>query len=58
MIKAELIYSTKYLHFAAMNDSKETAELLISHDANISEKDENGVTALHLYNIYILRYFI
>ena len=30
-----------------MNNSKETAEILISHGANINEKDEDGETALH-----------
>ncbi|EAY10590.1 ankyrin repeat protein, putative [Trichomonas vaginalis G3] len=35
------------LHYAAENNSKETAEVLISHGANINEKNKNGVTALH-----------
>ncbi|EAY16707.1 ankyrin repeat protein, putative [Trichomonas vaginalis G3] len=35
------------LHYAAMNNSKETAEVLISHGANINEKNKEGQTALH-----------
>ena len=33
---------------AAKYNSKEMAELLISHGANINEKDEKGRTALHI----------
>ncbi|EAX65250.1 hypothetical protein TVAG_510380, partial [Trichomonas vaginalis G3] len=33
-------------------NSKETAELLISHGANINEKDYDGKTALHFAAIY------
>ncbi|EAY16580.1 Protein phosphatase 1 regulatory inhibitor subunit 16A, putative [Trichomonas vaginalis G3] len=32
---------------AAWNNSKETAEVLISHGANMNEKDEDGNTPLH-----------
>ncbi|EAX87642.1 hypothetical protein TVAG_226240 [Trichomonas vaginalis G3] len=35
------------LHYAAMNNSKDTAELLISHGANINEKDKGERTPLH-----------
>ncbi|EAY15979.1 ankyrin repeat protein, putative [Trichomonas vaginalis G3] len=34
------------LHIAALNNSKETAELLISHGANINEKDNSKRTPL------------
>ncbi|EAY22377.1 hypothetical protein TVAG_378560 [Trichomonas vaginalis G3] len=40
-------YGETALHFAAINNSKETAELLISHGININEKDKNGKAALH-----------
>ncbi|EAY07342.1 ankyrin repeat protein, putative [Trichomonas vaginalis G3] len=36
------------LHITVSNNSKETAELLISHGANINEKDDDGRTALHI----------
>ncbi|EAY15950.1 hypothetical protein TVAG_262000 [Trichomonas vaginalis G3] len=36
------------LHHAAQNNSKETAELLISHGANINEKDNDGEISLHI----------
>ena len=32
----------------AINNYKETAEVLISHGANLNEKDEFGGTALHI----------
>ncbi|EAY14925.1 ankyrin repeat protein, putative [Trichomonas vaginalis G3] len=35
-----------------MFNSKETAEVLISHGANINEKDGNGNTALHIAATY------
>ncbi|EAX72006.1 ankyrin repeat protein, putative [Trichomonas vaginalis G3] len=35
------------LHYAAINNSQETAKFLISHGANINEKAEKGKTALH-----------
>ncbi|EAX93939.1 hypothetical protein TVAG_307180 [Trichomonas vaginalis G3] len=36
------------LHHAARYNSKETATLLISHGANINEKDKVGKTAFHI----------
>ena len=36
------------LLYATINNSKEIAELLISHGANINEKNKDGVTALHI----------
>ncbi|EAX83071.1 ankyrin repeat protein, putative [Trichomonas vaginalis G3] len=36
------------LHKAACYNSKETAELLISHGININEKNNYGETALHI----------
>ncbi|EAY12313.1 hypothetical protein TVAG_161190 [Trichomonas vaginalis G3] len=36
------------LHIAAYHNSKEITELLISHGANINEKDRNGEAALHI----------
>ncbi|EAX92122.1 hypothetical protein TVAG_224840 [Trichomonas vaginalis G3] len=35
------------LHYAAWKNSKETAEILISHGINFNKKDERGKTALH-----------
>ena len=34
-------------HYAIHNNNQETAELLISHGANINEKDNDGNTTLH-----------
>ena len=44
------------LHYAAENNSKAIAELLISHGANIYEKDDRN-TALHIaaYNDFFLK---
>ena len=39
------------LHSAAINNSKVTAEVLISNGANINEKDEDGDTPLHIATI-------
>ncbi|EAY00045.1 ankyrin repeat protein, putative [Trichomonas vaginalis G3] len=36
------------LHGAAQYNSKETAELLLSHDININEKDNDGKTAFDI----------
>ncbi|EAY00284.1 ankyrin repeat protein, putative [Trichomonas vaginalis G3] len=35
------------LHLAALSNCKEIAEVLLSHCANINEKDNYGQTALH-----------
>ncbi|EAX89589.1 hypothetical protein TVAG_485630 [Trichomonas vaginalis G3] len=35
------------LHYAASNNSKETAEILISNGADINAKDKNRWTPLH-----------
>ena len=35
------------LHYAANNNSKETAEILISNGADINAKDEDEATPLH-----------
>ncbi|KAI5530243.1 spectrin binding [Trichomonas vaginalis G3] len=45
-------YGGTALHYAAMNNSKEIAEILISNGANINVKNEYGETALHLAAMY------
>ncbi|EAX92282.1 ankyrin repeat protein, putative [Trichomonas vaginalis G3] len=40
-------YGCTPLHYAARENSKETAEILISNGANINAKDEYGCTPLH-----------
>ncbi|EAY17234.1 ankyrin repeat protein, putative [Trichomonas vaginalis G3] len=47
-INAKVERGETALHYATLNNSKETAEFLISHGANINEKDNDGETALHL----------
>ncbi|EAY04593.1 hypothetical protein TVAG_233290 [Trichomonas vaginalis G3] len=43
-----LSHGATALHFVARYNFKEIAELLISHGANINEKDNNGETSLHI----------
>ena len=38
-------------HYAAHNKHKEASELLISHGANINEKDKDGRTVLYYATI-------
>ena len=35
-----------------MHNNKETVEVLISHGANINEKNKNGIAALHVAAMY------
>ncbi|MEM7362157.1 MAG: ankyrin repeat domain-containing protein, partial [Bacteroidota bacterium] len=41
------IYRVTPLHYAAWNNSKEVAEFLIQHDADVNAKDGEGCTPLH-----------